>query len=132
MSHAPAASPTLPRTAHRDPLPERPPVASGAASDDSERSRPSPQRPLVFEEPDLAAFDIQPPIEPAPIQSAASAQPSQPEPTATPPTSGPTAAEPAAEEPPARSRAGKKNPRGRRSSVPSWDEIMLGSSRQQD
>ena len=40
--------------------------------------------------------------------------------------------EPAAEESPARSRAGKKNARGRRSSVPSWDEIMLGSSRQQD
>jgi len=30
------------------------------------------------------------------------------------------------------SRAGRKNARGRRSSVPSWDEIMLGSSRQQD
>jgi hypothetical protein len=135
MSHAPAASPTLPRTAHRDPLPERPPVASGTASDDSERSRPSPQRPLVFEEPNPAAFDIQPPIEPAPIQPAASSQPSQPsqpEPTATPPTPEQAGAEPAAEEPPARSRAGKKNPRGRRSSVPSWDEIMLGSSRQQD
>ena len=52
MSHPPAASPTLPRPAHRDPLPERPPVASGTASDDSERSRPAPQRPLVFEEPD--------------------------------------------------------------------------------
>jgi DUF3071 family protein len=29
-------------------------------------------------------------------------------------------------------RQGRKNARGRRSSVPSWDEIMLGSSRQQD
>ena len=29
-------------------------------------------------------------------------------------------------------RSGRKNARGRRSSVPSWDEIMLGSSRQQD
>ena len=28
--------------------------------------------------------------------------------------------------------AAKKNARGRRSSVPSWDEIMLGSSRQRD
>jgi hypothetical protein len=37
-----------------------------------------------------------------------------------------------AEEPAARGRASKKNPRGRRSSVPSWDEIMLGSSRQRD
>jgi len=132
MSHAPSASPTLPRPAHRDPVPERPPVASGTASDDSERSRPAPQRPLVFEEPDPGALDIQPPIEPAQIQPAASVQPSQPEPTATPPAPEPAAAEPAAEEAAARSRAGKKNPRGRRSSVPSWDEIMLGSSRQRD
>jgi hypothetical protein len=29
-------------------------------------------------------------------------------------------------------RPGKKNARSRRSSVPSWDEIMLGSSRQRD
>jgi hypothetical protein len=29
-------------------------------------------------------------------------------------------------------RSGRKAARGRRSSVPSWDEIMLGSSRQQD
>jgi Protein of unknown function (DUF3071) len=128
MSHAPSASPTLPRPAHRDPVPERPPVASGTASDDSERSRPAPQRPLVFEEPDPGALDIQPPIEPAQIQPAASVQPSQPE----PPAPEPAAAEPAAEEAAARSRAGKKNPRGRRSSVPSWDEIMLGSSRQRD
>jgi hypothetical protein len=132
MSHAPSASPALPRPAHPDAAPERPAVASGTASDDSERSRPAPQRPLVFEEPDLDALDIQPPIEPAPIQPAASVQPSQFEPTATPPAPEPAAAEPAAEEAAARSRAGKKNPRGRRSSVPSWDEIMLGSSRQRD
>jgi hypothetical protein len=112
------------RPAHRDPLPERPSVASGTASDDSERSRPAPQRPLVFEEPDPAALDIQPPIEPAPAQPSVPAQPSQPEPTAD--------VDPKVEEPAARSRAGKKNPRGRRASVPSWDEIMLGSSRQQD
>jgi hypothetical protein len=129
MSHAPSASPPLPRPAHRDPVPERPPVASGTASDDSERSRPAPQRPLVFEEPDPDALDIQPPIEPAQIQPAASVQP---EPAVAPPAPEPAAAEPAAEEAPARSRAGKKNPRGRRSSVPSWDEIMLGSSRQRD
>jgi hypothetical protein len=82
---------------------------------------------LVFEEPD--ALDIQPPIEPPPAQLVASAQPEPP--AATPPAPEPIA-EPDTEEPPARSRAGKKNPRGRRSSVPSWDEIMLGSSRQRD
>jgi Protein of unknown function (DUF3071) len=132
MSHAPSASPTLPRPGHRDPVPERPPAASGTAADDSERSRPAPQRPLVFEDPDPDALDIQPPIEPAPIQPAASVQSAQPEPAAAPPAPEPATAEPAAEEAPARSRAGKKNPRGRRSSVPSWDEIMLGSSRQRD
>jgi hypothetical protein len=29
-------------------------------------------------------------------------------------------------------RSGRKAARGKRSSVPSWDEIMFGSSRQQD
>jgi hypothetical protein len=47
------------------------------------------------------------------------------------PAASPEPADLSAEEQ-ARSRPGKKNPRGRRSSVPSWDEIMLGSSRQRD
>jgi hypothetical protein len=38
-------------------------------------------------------------------------------------------AEPAAEQ---AGRQGRKAARGRRSSVPSWDEIMFGSSRQRD
>jgi hypothetical protein len=41
-------------------------------------------------------------------------------------------AEPAVDDQADRPRPGKKNARGRRSSVPSWDEIMLGSSRQRD
>jgi hypothetical protein len=42
-------------------------------------------------------------------------------------------AEPAVDDQGARPRPGnKKNARGRRSSVPSWDEIMLGSSRERD
>jgi hypothetical protein len=50
------------------------------------------------------------------------------------PTAKEEPAEPAAtpEDQPARPRPDKKNARGRRSSVPSWDEIMLGSSRQRD
>jgi hypothetical protein len=45
----------------------------------------------------------------------------------------PAPAEPPAEEPSGRPRPGnKKNVKARRSSVPSWDEIMLGSSRQRD
>jgi hypothetical protein len=42
----------------------------------------------------------------------------------------PRPAEPAAAEAPA--RPGRKSGRGRRASVPSWDEIMLGNSRQPD
>jgi hypothetical protein len=41
--------------------------------------------------------------------------------------------QPAAEDAANRARSGAKKPaKGRRSSVPSWDEIMLGSSRQRD
>jgi hypothetical protein len=46
---------------------------------------------------------------------------------------GPVTAEEAAAEEAARQRpAAKRNAKGRRSSVPSWDEIMLGSSRQRE
>jgi len=128
MSHGPSASPTLPRPAHREPLPDRPPAASGTASSDSERSRPTPQRPPVFEEPDPAPVGDQPELEPAP----APAPPPQPKATAAAPEPADADDEPKAEEPVARGRASKKNPRGRRSSVPSWDEIMLGSSRQRE
>ena len=124
MSHAPSASPPLPRPAHRDPLPERPPVASGPASDDSERSRPAHRRQPVFEEPDPAALDARP-AQPEPATAPAPEPEPEPEQTA-------ANAESAADQQAARSRGSKKNPRGRRSSVPSWDEIMLGSSRQRD
>jgi hypothetical protein len=42
------------------------------------------------------------------------------------------AAEEQGQEQAKRPRPAKKNPRNRRSSVPSWDEIMLGSSRQRE
>jgi hypothetical protein len=97
---------------------------------------------------------------PAPAETAETADPASAEPPATaaaaepaagtePPaavaepaagTEPAAAAEPAgkadpvpdADEQPTRPRPAKKNPRNRRSSVPSWDEIMLGSSRQRD
>jgi hypothetical protein len=66
----------------------------------------------------------------------------QPEPEPVVSVAAPAAAEPVvpvqetaqqvADEQNGQSRAGKKNARGRRASVPSWDEIMLGSSRQRD
>jgi hypothetical protein len=137
--------------------PERPAASAGTSSDDPERTRPTPKRPLVFEEPDPAPFDVQPPIEPPPDLSApvgdraqvprqepVAADAGKPEPgtvdvpePAAQDVSEPAAmasggsAEPGADEPAARSRPGKKA-RNRRSSVPSWDEIMLGSSRQRD
>jgi hypothetical protein len=44
-----------------------------------------------------------------------------------------TAAAAEAQEPQARDRSARKTSgRGRRSSVPTWDEIMFGSSRRQD
>ena len=56
------------------------------------------------------------------------AVPAQPEPAAAPPAQAESA-----EDQSARQRPGsKKSAKGRRSSVPSWDEIMLGSSRQRD
>ena len=62
------------------------------------------------------AVPVAPPAPPAePAASAASAPPAQPEAT------GEQTA-----------RQGRKAARGRRSSVPSWDEIMFGSSRQRD
>ena len=49
------------------------------------------------------------------------------------PAAGPAEKSESAEDQSTRPRpAAKKNAKGRRSSVPSWDEIMLGSTRQRD
>jgi len=140
--------PARERPAAGDRVPDRPAAAAGTASTDSERTRPAPQRPLVFEEADPGALDRQPELEPASTtpasapaparEPAARQEPAPPEPEPEPePVPEPAAVasagsvEGAPDEQAARPR-GKKNPRGRRSSVPSWDEIMLGSSRQRD
>ena len=157
MSHAPGAAPVLPRPAHREPVPpvpERQPAAGQVPVDppdyfdDSERTRSAPQRPPVSA-PQPDAADAQ--LEPAASYPAA-AQPAAAEPQASQPTAKSGAAEPGAPTAPsapqaaasadpggptvgeqaARPRLGRKNARGRRSSVPTWDEIMLGSSRQRD
>jgi Protein of unknown function (DUF3071) len=166
MSHDPSASPAHSRPAPRAPLP----APSGTTSHDPERTRATPSRPLVFEEPAPSVLDVQPELAPAAparepataarqdprtadpaaaqaaqaasiakpgasAEAASSAVPEQaaepdPEPAAAVASAG--AVEPAADDPAARSRSAKKNARGRRSSVPSWDEIMLGSSRQRE
>ena len=148
MSHAPA-SPAPPRPAHRDPVPpvpERPPAAGQVPVDppdyfdDSERTWPTPQRPPASA-PQPDAPDVQPELEPLTATASPAAAHSAGEPSpaaeAVTPASLPAAASaehaaPAADEQIARPRPGRKNPRSRRSSVPSWDEIMLGSSRQRD
>ncbi len=47
-------------------------------------------------------------------------------------TEAPAVDDPAQAETAQAGRSGRKAARGKRSSVPSWDEIMFGSSRQQD
>jgi hypothetical protein len=153
MSHAPGASPVPPRPAHREPVPpvpERQPAAGQVPVDppdyfDDERTRSAPQRPPVSApQPDTA--DVQPELAasyPAAAQPVA-AEPQASQPTVEPgpaapsaPSAAPVAASadsagPTVGEQAARPRLGRKNARGRRSSVPTWDEIMLGSSRQRD
>jgi hypothetical protein len=71
-----------------------------------------------------AAESVTPPAVPA---AEAVTPAAQDEPTQTPAAVPP---EPAGEQ--QAGRPGRKTARGKRSSVPSWDEIMFGSSRQQD
>src|SRR5215469_9178792 len=130
-----AERPAPERPAPERPGPERPAASAGTSSDDPERARPTPKRPLVFEEPDPAPFDVQPPIEPAPFDiqipaEPASARDQTPAKQHEPVGADADKAEPAAESVPEqaavagdqadRPRPGKKA-RGRRSSVPSWD-----------
>jgi hypothetical protein len=102
------------------------PVASRPAPSRPAPERPAPQRPAAAKAP-----AAEPPAAQAPPPAAAQA-PAEPEPAA-PRKQEPAAAEQRpAETPPARGRSKKAGARGRRSSVPSWDEIMLGNSRQPD
>jgi hypothetical protein len=134
-SAAPATAPEppgAPRPADADQRhaagPERPA--------DSQPGRPAAQDPAGRH----AAAQSPAPARPAPPPRPAGQAPAPPAPPAEEPAAqAPAAQAPAAqapadkraEEPPARGR-GKKaaGQRGRRSSVPSWDEIMLGNSRQ--
>ena len=148
-AHAPVPAPAAPQ----------PQVGTSSSIHDSERTRLTPQHPPVSaperpERPAPAAPAAEEVVTPRPAaeQPAAAqrqAEPPAAEPVAAGPLAGPSAAAepvaPASEIPAARPepadspteeqarpRPGKKNARGRRSSVPSWDEIMLGSSRQRD
>jgi Protein of unknown function (DUF3071) len=119
MRTPPAAEPpAMPRPGDL-PAVERP-AASHPAPERQAPERPAPAVKAPAAEPPAAAARA--PEEPAPKH--------EPEAPAKP---APAAAEQRpAEAAPARGRAKKAGQRGRRSSVPSWDEIMLGNSRQPD
>jgi len=85
---------------------QTPPSAGGTSA----TAAPAAAAPVAAATPTVPAVPSVPPAEPTP-----SAQQAQPE----------TAGEQTA-------RQGRKTARGRRSSVPSWDEIMFGNSRQRD
>jgi Protein of unknown function (DUF3071) len=119
---APAPSvppaPSLPVTAE-----PRKDVARPAAAERNSWSRPASREPAPASAP-LAAADSARENHrsaPPPAETAAEAP--------APPDEAVAQAEPAAEP---TGRQSRKAARGRRSSVPSWDEIMFGSSRQRD
>ena len=137
--------------------PARAAATAPAAEPEVAAAAPAPRRdkpaePAAAEAAPVMATDQQPAataetVAPAeasaparPVSAAESAVPDVTEPAATSEPAAPVTpevpapAEPApAEDQTSRARAGaKKNAKARRSSVPSWDEIMLGSSRQRD
>jgi len=118
--------PVLPAPVPQAPTPPAPPVpvtaeqridiSRPAATERNQWPRPAPREPV-----------------PAPMvadtgrEDLAAAETAGERPVA--PDDGVTQASPAAEQ---AGRPGRKAARGRRSSVPSWDEIMFGSTRQRD
>jgi hypothetical protein len=114
------------------PVPPRAPMRTPPAAEPPVMPRPS----------DLPAVDRPAASHPAPERTAPErpvperpAAPAAKAPAAEPPAAqapAPAAAEEPPAEAPARGRGKKASQRGRRSSVPSWDEIMLGNSRQPD
>jgi hypothetical protein len=124
------------------PVPPRAPAASAtpaapARTADEVPPEPRPGRHAAAQGPATAPAASTPPPSPAPAPAAQRSEPAQ-KPPAQPQDQdqpakdqpSPAAAEQRPAEPPARGRGKKASQRGRRASVPSWDEIMLGNSRQ--
>jgi hypothetical protein len=146
-------APRLSNARHERPAPVRPPLAEPAPPAPVSSPPPMPPTPSVPGTAEPRRDVSRPPAAernswsrpaseepaPAPLVAAESARenhqaapPPVPELAAEPPAAtgdAVTQAEPAAEQ---AGRQGRKAARGRRSSVPSWDEIMFGSSRQRD
>jgi hypothetical protein len=141
---AQVAAQAAPRSAPTAPVPPRAPMRTPPAAEPPAMPRPSDLPAVERPAASRPAPERQAPERPAPAAEAPAAEPPaaaarapeapapkhEPEAPAKP---APAAAEQRpAEAAPARGRAKKAGQRGRRSSVPSWDEIMLGNSRQPD
>jgi hypothetical protein len=121
------------------PRPERPGAARPPIPEPTPQAPPAPSFPLPAEP--RGDVPRPPAAEPNPLPPTAPPQPAQEAAVATAeagipvaqddPEQAPAAvpSEPAGEQ---SGRQGRKAARGKRSSVPSWDEIMFGSSRQRD
>jgi hypothetical protein len=115
---------------------ERPPIPRPPVSQPAPAMPPqAPPAPVTVEPREEASRPLA--AERSPLPSAAPHEPAQAPEVAAAEAGTPVArddavqvsSEPAGEQ---AGRQGRKAARGRRSSVPSWDEIMFGSSRQQD
>ncbi len=128
---APAA-PAVPASEDDDRRPSRPPAARHAPP----AARPS-EDPVA--EPAAAAPPVSPATAAAPVVRAPQPRPEEPRrepavPAAPPVARGeqPRSAGPAEPDGEQAGRQSRKAPRGKRASVPSWDEIMFGNARQRD
>ncbi len=122
---APGSMPEPPGEPAEESVPEPARVAAQAASRGGPTA-PIPPRPPAVRPPAASAV-------PAAQRSEPAAEPQgQPERQPSPAATEQRPAEQQPAEPPARGRGKKAGQRGRRASVPSWDEIMLGNSRQPD
>jgi hypothetical protein len=99
-----------------------PPARHARPAQDSSVTQESKARPQA---PQPSAGGNSAPVAPAAATSAVPAAPQAPPVEPTPATQPEAASEPT-------SRQGRKAARGKRSSVPSWDEIMFGNTRQRD
>jgi Protein of unknown function (DUF3071) len=117
-----AAEPGIP------PMPQPPALPAPSVPVTADQRGDAARRPAAERSPAMPTTTKEPAQ--APTVAARDDYPAAPVPAAAAAQAGPAGpAEPAAEQ---AGRPGRKAARGRRSSVPSWDEIMFGSSRQRD
>jgi hypothetical protein len=114
------------------PIPPRPPAVRPPAASTAAESASTPPRPAAPQR-SAGPSATAPSAAPAAQHSEPAAEPQgQPQDQPSPAAAEQRPAEQRPAEPPARGRGKKAGQRGRRASVPSWDEIMLGNSRQPD